>query len=109
MADDGGEKKDSNNDSTSEERGVYDFADGGRYIGDWKNGGADGFGVCVGPMDSGVFRGKWQNGHQHSGVFKWNNGQRYMGTWENGNRHGLGIEVRKIFDSKIIISSSHLK
>lgn len=93
MADGGEEKKDGA--STSEECGVYDFADGGRYVGEWKNGGADGHGICVGPMDSGVFNGKWLSGHQSSGVFKWNNGQRYMGTWENGNRHGLGIEVRK--------------
>ena len=80
-------------DSSKEEKGVFDFTDGGRYIGEWRDGHANGHGVCIGPMDSGVFQGKWVSGSQVSGVFRWSNGQRYMGTWKDGTRHGMGKEV----------------
>ncbi len=85
--------EESDSSKTSKEEGVFDFADGGRYIGQWSNGGANGYGICVGPMDSGVFEGKWTNGSQSSGVFRWSNGQRYMGTWKDGTRSGVGKEV----------------
>ena len=83
--------------SSAKEKGVFDFSDGGRYIGEWNDDGANGYGVCVGPSDSGVFQGKWANGNQTSGVFRWSNGQQYMGTWRDGMRHGLGKEVTNIY------------
>ena len=75
------------------DKGVFDFTDGGRYIGAWNGDGANGHGVCVGPSDSGVFEGRWENGIQSSGVFTWSNGQQYKGTWRDGMRHGVGKEV----------------
>ena len=102
------EESDSKSSSNTEERGVFDFADGGRYIGEWSNGGANGYGICVGPVDSGLFQGKWINGCQCSGVFRWSNGQRYLGTWKDGTRHGVGKEASAPLSQKSFNSQKNL-
>jgi junctophilin len=75
-------------------RGVYEFPDGGRYVGEWKEDGPQGHGVCTLPMDGGHFQGRWDSGMQCSGLFTWPSGQKYIGSWSNGMRHGQGKEIR---------------
>lgn len=78
----------------NDRRGVYEFADGGKYIGEWREEVASGHGVCTGPSGDETFEGEWYEGSQSSGVFS-SNSQRYSGTWQNGMRHGLGKEVSR--------------
>lgn len=74
-------------------KGLFEFADGGRYVGEWGKDGAQGHGVCTLPSEGGTFEGLWSSGNQVSGRFNWSSGQTYTGTWKNGMRHGQGIEV----------------
>ena len=74
-------------------KGLFEFADGGRYVGEWGCDGAHGYGVCSLPSEGGVFEGRWDCGNQISGIFSWSSGQKYIGTWENGMRNGQGKEV----------------
>ena len=89
-------------------KGIFDFADGGRYVGEWTDeNGAHGYGICTLPNENGVFEGRWEAGSQQSGIFTWSSGQKYIGAWKDGMRHGLGKEVscRYCIPAVIIITS----
>lgn len=89
-------------------KGIFDFADGGRYVGEWTDeNGAHGYGICTLPYENGVFEGCWEAGSQQSGIFTWSSGQKYIGAWKDGMRHGLGKEVscRYCIPAVIIITS----
>ncbi|KAK3748504.1 hypothetical protein QZH41_008574 [Actinostola sp. cb2023] len=74
--------------------GRFDFDDGGTYCGEWRNGKAQGYGICTGPKGQARYEGAWHNGFEISGVYVWPNGHKYVGEWTNGRRHGLGVEIR---------------
>jgi len=48
--------------------GVYSWAEGDKYCGDWRGGYMDGY-----------------------GTYKWSNGDKFSGEWANGKRNGQGI------------------
>lgn len=81
--------------------GKFEFDDGGYYVGEWKKGQAEGYGVCTGPKNLGKFEGLWECGTEVCGIYTWPNGMNYKGEWQEGHRSGLGIEQR--FDKKVYL------
>jgi len=60
------------------------------YVGQVKNGQANGFGIAL--LDTGSrYEGQWKNNQrQGEGTFYWADGQYYVGTYENDKRSGYG-------------------
>ena len=70
--------------------GTYNFANGDKYVGEWKDN-----------IPSGQGTGTYANGHKYVGEFKDNkrngqgtftfaNGEKYVGEFKDDNRHGQG-------------------
>jgi hypothetical protein len=71
-----------------EGRGVYRFADGGVYEGEWKGNLQEGRGVMWYASGS-VYTGEWSAGTQEGrGLFRFASGSEYDGMWKGGQRHG---------------------
>ncbi len=74
--------------------GTYTFPDGGKYVGDWKNGMYDGQG-SLSSWSNDMYVGKWKSGrYDGQGTFTFANGDRYVGEWKDGKHNGQGIEYR---------------
>ena len=94
--------------------GVFQFEDGNKYIGQFKNSNYDGKGtfrfksgdVYIGQFKNGKYNGhgvyQFTNGSIYSGdylegrkngfgTYTFNNGDKYEGEFKNGNYHGYGI------------------
>jgi hypothetical protein len=72
-------------------RGVYIYADGAKYIGEYKDGKLNGRAVYIsasGDKYDGEFKDTKKNGR---GVMKWANGDKYDGEWKDDKRNGRGI------------------
>ncbi len=104
--------------------GEYDFSDGTRYKGEWKDGQYHGQGIFYGSRKYDYYKGNWKNGRRHGkgistyfdgiqkrtlkGEFRDNrlHGQgsektenyEYFGNWKNGNLHGQGTFKNHIGD-----------
>lgn len=61
-----------------EKLGVYYFADGGKYIGEWKNGKSEGTGISI---------------YQPIGKFESVDKDIYDGDWKDGKMHGKGNQT----------------
>lgn len=61
-------------------------------MGDWEEGRAHGYGVCLGPGAQGEYSGQWRRGFESLGVYSWPGGNTYQGYWSHGKRDGLGVE-----------------
>lgn len=60
------------------------------YLGEVKNGKANGGGIGIWRTGS-IYRGKWKNNKRHgSGTFEWADGQKYEGDFQNDIRTGEG-------------------
>lgn len=60
------------------------------YLGEVKNGKANGGGVGIWRTGS-IYRGQWKNNKRHGeGVFEWADGQKYEGDFKNDVRTGEG-------------------
>lgn len=60
------------------------------YIGDWKRGKQEGYGLCWYP-DGSFYSGEFSKGVRHgSGMFVRTDGNRYEGEWKDGAKHGNG-------------------
>ncbi|MFN2262281.1 MAG: hypothetical protein ABR595_09485 [Psychroflexus sp.] len=60
------------------------------YLGEVKNGKANGGGIGIWRTGS-IYRGKWKNNKRHgTGTFEWADGQKYEGDFENDDRTGVG-------------------
>ncbi len=67
------------------------FDDGGRYVGDWKHGAADGYGTFYYSSGS-RYEGDWVVGLRHGqGTYTWASGDRYTGEFLNDKLTGKGI------------------
>ncbi len=65
------------------------------YIGDLRNGKADGTGFGLWNTGS-SYEGSWQNNLRHGkGVFQWADGEKYDGDYVNDQRHGFGVYTAK--------------
>jgi len=69
--------------------GALDYPDKEvRYMGDWKEGKRDGYGVLV-EKNSNRYEGEWRNDKEHGrGIKTWRGGSRYEGEWYEGKKHG---------------------
>ncbi|MDE7479480.1 MAG: hypothetical protein K2M91_16350 [Lachnospiraceae bacterium] len=76
-------------------KGICDYADGGKYEGDWVNGQREGTGTYWFPEDDQYqrlkYEGEWKNDLRHGkGIQEWTFGSRYEGDWVNDQREGTG-------------------
>ena len=63
----------------------------GKYIGQIKNGKAEGKGICF-FINGDKYEGDFKNDKQEGkGIYYWKNGERYEGDWRNGIMEGKGI------------------
>jgi hypothetical protein len=73
-------------------QGTFEYADGMKYVGDWRNGKEHGQGRMTLPGGSiyeGAYKDGLPNGH---GVYDVSNGKRYDGEWQDGMAEGRGFE-----------------
>ena len=71
--------------------GLYNFSDGRKYYGEWRNNKMDGHGKFEWP-DGRKYEGEYKEGKKDGiGIFKWPDGRIYKGMWENGKQHGEGM------------------
>ena len=67
-------------------QGIYKWADGRRYEGEYLNDKKDGFGIYTYP-DGRSYKGEWANGKQHGqGTFITPTGEERKGVWYEGKR-----------------------
>ena len=73
-------------------QGTYTYADGNKYVGEWKDDKFNGQGTYTyanGDKYVGEFRDDNLNGQ---GTYTYANGDKYIGEFRNGDSHGRGIE-----------------
>ena len=79
---------------------MYQWKNGSKYFGDWKNGKMHGegnytFGVGKGEGDRYV--GEYRNGiRSGKGIYTWSNGERYVGDFKNDLREIGRKAIRKV-------------
>ena len=74
--------------------GVYIFAGGGRYEGEWVAGRQDGVGTEIWGGRGWKYAGEYRAGQRDGrGVCEWGNGDSYAGQWARGQSHGVGVRV----------------
>ncbi|OQR92775.1 hypothetical protein THRCLA_08613, partial [Thraustotheca clavata] len=70
--------------------GVHTFADGGKYVGAWKDSRQCGPGTAEYPNGT-KYHGNWKDGKYHGiGTWEAQNGTKYEGMWNDGLREGKG-------------------
>ncbi|KDO35488.1 hypothetical protein SPRG_00335 [Saprolegnia parasitica CBS 223.65] len=70
--------------------GVYTFADGGKYVGAWKDSRPCGPGTAEYPNGC-KYQGTWRDGKYHGlGTWEASDGTKYEGSWKDGLRDGKG-------------------
>ncbi|KAK9868987.1 hypothetical protein WJX84_003964 [Apatococcus fuscideae] len=69
----------------------YQWADGGEYFGEWRQGHPHGRGTYISP-DGDEYEGEWRYGKESgAGTLIKPNGSRFYGFWLRGQRHGEGM------------------
>ncbi len=73
--------------------GLYTWASGNRYVGEWSLDRQNGKGTLI--LTSGaVYEGEFRAGREHgNGKMTWPNGAWYEGAYEKGKFHGSGVYV----------------
>jgi serine/threonine-protein kinase len=72
-------------------QGTYTWADGEKVVGEFKNGSPEGLVTrTFGNGNSYVGEEKYGNKNGH-GTFKWADGNKYVGEWKDDNMNGKGI------------------
>ena len=70
--------------------GTYTYADGGKYVGEWKDDNRHGQGTGTFPSGN-KYVGEWKDGKKHGqGTFTFPSGNKYVGEWKDDNRNGQG-------------------
>ena len=70
--------------------GTYTFANGDKYVGEWKAGKKSGQGTYTYPSGS-KYIGEWKAGKKSGlGTYTFDNGDKYIGEWKAGKKSGLG-------------------
>lgn len=65
------------------------------YLGQLRNGKAEGRGVGV-YETGGIYKGQWKNNTRNGfGVYRWSNGDQYEGEYKDGERNGAGTYTFK--------------
>ena len=69
-------------------KGVFTWANGAKYDGEYKDGLMHGFGVFT--FDGSVFEGQFKNDRKHKGTLTSSDGNVYKGYFKNNKKHGRG-------------------
>ena len=70
--------------------GTETFADGGKYVGEFKDNKLNGQGTFTYPR-GGKYVGEWRGNNRHGqGTMTYANGNKYVGAFKDGKRHGQG-------------------
>jgi hypothetical protein len=70
--------------------GTYTFANGRKYVGDFKDGQFNGQGTSI-FEDGEQYVGEWKNGSRHGqGTYTHRNGEQYVGDFKDGQFNGQG-------------------
>jgi hypothetical protein len=73
---------------------THTYPDGGKYVGEWKNGRQHGSGKRVYMPSGCIYDGEWVDDKRHGhGVYTWPHGETYVGEYQNDDRHGSGKYV----------------
>lgn len=99
--------------------GIYYWADGSHYRGEWRGNSIDGLGIYIG-SDGRWFKGCWSDAVMHGrGMYTWADGRvyrgeyaldkkegfgtllfpdgrRYDGYWKGGRQHGYGRQIDEL-------------
>merc|ERR1712000_265144 len=78
--------------------GIYKYANGDEYSGDWRDGKRDGRGILEYARNNAkknceAYSGYWKDGKRdenYEGTYKYANGDDYKGYWKDEKRHGWG-------------------
>lgn len=70
-------------------KGVFTWANGWKYDGEYKDGLRNGFGVFTAP-DGSVYEGQFKNDKKHKGTLTSPDGSVYNGRFKNDKKHGRG-------------------
>ena len=71
-------------------QGTFTTADGGKYVGEWKDGKEHGQGTLTW-SDGEKYVGEFKDGKRHGqGTYSHANGDKYVGEWKDGKEHGQG-------------------
>ena len=66
------------------------WADGSKYVGEWKDGKQHGQGIYTW-ADGEKYVGEYKDGKSHGqGTNTWANGNKYVGAWQDDKQHGQG-------------------
>ena len=73
--------------------GTYNWSNGDKYVGEWKNGKRYGKGKLTW-SDGVTYEGEWKNNKMHGkGTYIWKNGDKYVGELKNDQQSGLGTKT----------------
>jgi hypothetical protein len=77
---------------------ICNYADGGKYQGEWQDGKRHGIGTYISPTGT-RYEGEWKdNGASGHGVCHYADGMKYDGQFESGERHGKGVLISPVGD-----------
>ncbi|ETV97519.1 hypothetical protein H310_09436 [Aphanomyces invadans] len=90
--------------------GVYEFADGGKYTGAWKDSVQCGMGTAEYPNGT-KYVGQWKDGKYHGqGTWSTTSGVEFVGEWKNGMREGKGrlqLPSGAVYDGEFYKNQRH--
>ncbi len=73
--------------------GTYTWASGNKYVGEFKDGKANGQGTYTW-ANGDKYVGEWKDNKLHGqGTFTFANGNKYVGEYKDNNMHGQGVET----------------
>jgi hypothetical protein len=73
--------------------GIYEFDDGGKYVGEWLNDKIHGQGAFTFPSGN-KYLGEFKDGDFNGqGTFIWADGGKYVGEWQNDKKNGQGTHT----------------
>jgi len=76
--------------------GTYTYANGSKYVGEWKDGKENGQGTYTWVsgntwLNGNKYVGEYKNGKIYGqGTYTWANGNKYVGEFKDAKRNGLG-------------------
>ena len=73
-------------------QGTYTWNDGGKYVGEYKDGLKNGQGTYT-FLNGDKYEGEWKEGEQYEGTHTWSYGYKYVGSWKGGQMwNGRGYD-----------------
>ena len=83
-----------NKDGSIEGFGIYKYADGSQYSGEWKNNQMHGYGEFI-FLEGKKYVGFYKNDKKEGfGIYYWPNNRFFIGFWKNGKQNGFGKYIK---------------